>query len=59
VLQDVQQNHGPVTVLHAGGRNHYREEQPEGVDEDVPFAAVDVFGLVVAVDPPVSVVFTD
>jgi hypothetical protein len=45
--------------VHAGGCDHYREEQPEGVDEDVPFAAVDVFGLVVAVDPPFSVVFTD
>jgi hypothetical protein len=45
--------------LHAGGRDHDREEQPEGVDEDVPFAAVDVFRLVAAVDPPVSAVFTD
>jgi hypothetical protein len=45
--------------LHAGGRDHYREEKPEGVDEDVSFAAVDVFGLGVAVDPPFSVVFTD
>jgi hypothetical protein len=45
--------------LHAGGRDHYREEKPEGVNEDVPCAAVDVFGLVVAVDPPFSVVFTD
>jgi len=59
VPQDVQQGYGPVTVLPAGRRDHYREEQPEGVNEDVPFAAVDVFGLVVAVDPPFSVVFTD
>ena len=58
MLQDVQQKHGPVTVLHAGGRNHYREASPEGVDAEVPCAAVDVLGLVVAVDPPFSVVFT-
>jgi hypothetical protein len=45
--------------LPAGGRDHYHEEQPEGVDEDVPLTTVDVFGLVVAVDPPFSVVFTD
>jgi hypothetical protein len=57
--QAVQQLHRPVAVLHAGSRDRHREEQPEGVDEDVPFAAVDVFGLVVAVDPPVSVVLTD
>jgi hypothetical protein len=43
----------------AGGRDHYREEKPEGIDAEVPCAAVDVFGLVVAVDPPFSVVFTD
>jgi hypothetical protein len=35
------------------------EEQPEGIDEEVPFTAVDVLRLVVAVAPPVSVVFTD
>jgi hypothetical protein len=45
--------------LHAGGCHHDREEQSEGVDEDVPCAAVDVFGLVVAVAPPFAVVFTD
>jgi hypothetical protein len=45
--------------LHAGCCHHYCEEKSEGVDEDVPFAAIDVFGLVVAVDPPFSVVFTD
>jgi hypothetical protein len=59
VLPDVPQKHGPVTVLPAGGRTHYREEPPEGVDADVPVAAVDVFGLVVAVAPPFAGVFTD
>jgi hypothetical protein len=59
VPQEVQQGHGPVAVLHAGGLDHYREKQSDGIDEDVPLEAVDVFGLVVAVDPPFSVVFTD
>jgi hypothetical protein len=58
VPQDVQQGHGPVTALHAGGRDHDREEKPEGVDEEVPCAAVGMFALVVAVDPPFAVVFT-
>jgi hypothetical protein len=59
VPQGVQQGHGPVAVWHAGGRDHDREEQPERVDEEVPCAAVDLCGRVVAVAPPVSVVFTD
>lgn len=52
VPQGVQQGHGPVAVWHAGGRDHDREEQPESVDEEVPCAAVDMCGRVVAVAPP-------
>jgi hypothetical protein len=59
VPQAVQQRPRPLTVLHAGGRDRHRQEQAEGIDEDGPFAAVDVFGFVVAVDPPCSVVLTD
>ena len=47
----VQELHRPGTVLHARGRDRHRQEHAEGLDEEVPFAAVDVFGRVVAVAP--------
>src|SRR5262245_5357408 len=32
---------GPVPVLDVGGMDHHRQDQPEGVDQQVPLAAVD------------------
>ena len=51
--------HGPIAVLHTGGRDHDGEEPPSGIDEDMPFAPLDLFVRINAADPPVSVVLTD
>jgi hypothetical protein len=59
VSQDVQQGHGPVAVLHARRRDHDREKQPSRIDEDMPCAPLHLFVRINAVDPPLSVVFTD
>ena len=41
-----------VTVLHAGRGDGDREDQPEGVDEEVSLASGDLFPRVVAPAPP-------
>jgi hypothetical protein len=57
--EDVSQQHGSIAILHTSGRDHYGQEQPSRLDEDVTFAAIDVFRGIIAVDPPFSVVLTD
>jgi len=57
--QDLQQRLCAVAVLHAGGGDDDRQQQAERIDEDVPFAAFDLFVRVKAADPPFSVVLTD
>jgi hypothetical protein len=57
--QYIQQLHGPVGVLHTGRRDDHAEEQPEGIDEDMALAPLDLLASIVATDPPFSVVFTD
>jgi hypothetical protein len=59
MAQHVQQRHGPVVVLHTGGGNDHTEEQPEGIDEDMALAALDLLPRIIAADPPLSVVLTD
>ena len=50
---------GPLVVLDAGRRDDHRQDQAEGVDEDVPLAAVDLLPRIDAVRAPLSVVLTD
>jgi hypothetical protein len=57
--EDCQHLLGPIAVLHAGGRDDDGQDQSERVDEDMPFAAFDLFVGVEAADPPFSVVLTD
>jgi hypothetical protein len=57
--EGLQQQLRPVAVLHTGGRDHYRQDQAEGIDEDMAFAALDLFVRVNAADPPFSVVLMD
>jgi hypothetical protein len=57
--EDAQERHGRIAVLHISRSDHHGEQQPEGIDEDMPLATIDMFGLIVAVDPPFSVVLTD
>jgi hypothetical protein len=59
VPQHLQHALGPVAVLHTGGRDRYRQDQPERVDQNVAFAAFDLFMGVKAAEPPFSVVLTD
>jgi hypothetical protein len=48
-----------VAVLDTGSRHHDCQDEPEGIDEDVPLAAFDLFAGIVPTDPPFSVVLTD
>ena len=49
----------PVAVWHIGGRDHHCQEEAEGINEEVAFAALDLFVRINAANPPFSVVFTD
>ena len=55
----LQQQLGPVAILDVGRMHHHPEQQPYGIYEDMPLAAVDLLAGVVAVRPPFSVVLTD
>jgi len=39
--------------------HHDDQQQPQRIDQDVPLAAVDAFGRIVAARPPFPVVSTD
>jgi hypothetical protein len=39
--------------------DHHREDQSQGVDDDMALAAVDLLARIVPTVPPFSVVFTD
>lgn len=43
-----QQFEGAVAILDVGGKNDNAQQQTQGVDEDVPFAALDLLARVVA-----------
>lgn len=49
----------PVGIVDVGGMHPHREDQPEGVYQEMPLAPVDSLSAVVAADPPFSVVLTD
>jgi hypothetical protein len=59
VAEDVEELFRPIAILDAGSRHHHRQDQPEGIDEDMPLAAFDLFAGIVPPDPPFSVVLTD
>src|SRR5262249_44890560 len=54
-----EQGLGRVAVLHVGGEHQHGPDQAEGVDEQVPLAALDFFPASYPRGPPASVVFTD
>ena len=57
-LQPAQQVAGTIGVLDVGGMDNDAEQQAGGVDRDVPLAALDLLGRVVAARPPFPVVLT-
>ncbi len=59
VAEDVEELFCPIAILNAGSRHHYRQDQPERIDEDMSLAAFDLFAGIVPTDPPFSVVLTD
>jgi len=50
---------GPVAILQTGGMHHHAQDQAQGIDDDMPLAAVDFLPRVKTAYPPFSVVFTD
>jgi hypothetical protein len=54
-----QQLHGPVAVLHTGGRDHHGHEQPSRVAKHGALAAVAVWVGLVSVAPYFSLVLTE
>jgi hypothetical protein len=48
-----------IPVLKASAMHDDHQDQPEGVDGDMPLAPFDVLAFVVAVGPPFCAVFTD
>jgi hypothetical protein len=59
VSEDVKELFRPIAILDAGSRHHHRQDQPEGIDQEMPLASLDLFARVIAAEPPFSVVFTD
>jgi hypothetical protein len=58
LAQAVQHQSGTVAILNISGMHHSHENQPQGIDEQMPLAAQDLLAGVVAPPPPFSVVFT-
>src|SRR5947209_1404574 len=50
---------GAVSVLDPSTVDHYRQDQPERIDDQVALAPFNVLAFVVAVGPPFCAVFTD
>ena len=59
MAQDLQQRLCAIAVWHTGGGDDDRQQQAERIDEEVAFAAFDLFVCIEATDPPFSVVLTD
>ena len=57
--EDAEELLGSITILHTGRRDDDREEQSEGIDEEMPLAALHLLAGIVAPPPPFSVVLTD
>ena len=57
--EDAEERLGPLTILHTSRRDDDREQQSEGIDEEMPLAAFDLFAGIVPPEPPFSVVLTD
>jgi hypothetical protein len=48
-----------ITIVEVGGMDPDRQDQAQGVYQQMPLASVDPLGAVIAPDPPFSVVRTD
>jgi hypothetical protein len=59
VAEDVEELSCVIAILDAGIRLDHRQEQPEGIDQDMPLASLDLFTRVIAAELPFSVVLTD
>src|SRR5687767_1718381 len=57
--EDLQERYGSIAVLYTGSRHHDGQQQAKRIDEEMAFAAFDLFVCVKAADPPFSVVLTD
>jgi hypothetical protein len=57
-LQNPEQACGSITVLHTGRGDDDSQHQPEGLDQEVALAPLDVLLRIVPSAPPVTVVLT-
>lgn len=51
-LQWLQEVSAPCMILHVGFVDQHMQDQPSGIDEQMPLAARDAFAAVVATRPP-------
>lgn len=49
---------GTLAILKIAGMNHHRQDQAQGIDDQMAFAAQDLLARVIAAKPPFSVVLT-
>lgn len=50
---------GAIAILDISSVDHDRQEQSEGIDEDVTLSSLHLFPSIKATNPPFSAVFTD
>ena len=48
----------PISVLDIGRMRHHRQQQSQGIYDDVSLSTIDLFTSIIATRPPFSVVFT-
>ncbi len=59
MVEALRQTPSAIAALHTGRREHDCQQQPEGIDQNVTLAAVDLFIRIYAADPAFSVIVTD
>ncbi len=59
ILERFKQAFAPLVILDIGLMHQLMDDEPIGIYEDVPLAALDFFATVVAAPPPFWLVFTD
>ena len=59
LLHSLQHELGAIAVLAIRGMDDNREDKPQGIDQQGPFAGLHFFASVIAMKPPFSVILSD